>query len=97
MVSHFSSPFKKSFNKTKAIKPRSHCLGVRPCASRQFVAGEPARTGTNLEGIQVHSYQSEHIGQWATPHHHDRRLGGIGRVVPIAFIHGRQCYEPDPV
>jgi len=23
----------------------------------------------------------EHIGQWATPHH--RRLGGIGRVVPI--------------
>ena len=58
--------------------------------------------------------QSEHIGQWATPHHlsdvrrgapswiwdylahsdvticvqnatwHDRRLGGIGRVVPIA-------------
>jgi len=26
--------------------------------------------------------QSEHIGQWATPHH-DRRLGGIGRVVPI--------------
>ena len=26
-------------------------------------------------------WQSEHIGQWATPHH--RRLGGIGRVVPI--------------
>jgi len=25
--------------------------------------------------------QSEHIGQWATPHH--RRLGGIIRVVPI--------------
>ena len=25
--------------------------------------------------------QSELIGQWATPHH--RRLGGIGRVVPI--------------
>jgi len=44
--------------------------------------------------------QSEHIEQWATPHHlsdvhrgghlgfvttwHDRRLGGIGRLVPIA-------------
>ena len=29
--------------------------------------------------------QSEHIGQWATPHHltHDRRLGRIGRVVPV--------------
>jgi len=27
--------------------------------------------------------QSEHIGQWATPH--DRRLGGIGRVVPIGY------------
>jgi len=27
--------------------------------------------------------QSKHIGQWATPHH--RRLGGIGRVVPIEF------------
>ena len=26
-------------------------------------------------------HQSEHIGQRATPH--DRRLGGIGRVVPI--------------
>jgi len=26
----------------------------------------------------VHIVQSEHIGQWATPHH--RRLGGIGRV-----------------
>jgi len=29
-------------------------------------------------------YQSEHIGQWATPHH--RRLGGIGRVVPIDVL-----------
>ena len=27
------------------------------------------------------TWQSELIGQWATPHH--RRLGGIGRVVPI--------------
>jgi len=30
------------------------------------------------------SAQSEHIGQWATPH--DRRLGGINRVVPIGFL-----------
>ena len=30
----------------------------------------------------IRTIQSEHIGQWATPH--DRRLGGIGRVVPIA-------------
>ena len=29
-------------------------------------------------------YQSEYIGQWATPHH--LRLGGIGRVVPIVLI-----------
>ena len=29
--------------------------------------------------------QSEHIGQWATPHH--RRLGGIGRVFPIVRKH----------
>jgi len=27
--------------------------------------------------------QSELIGQWAKPHHQDRRLGGIGRVVSI--------------
>jgi len=26
--------------------------------------------------------ESDHIGQWATPH--DRRLGVIGREVPIA-------------
>jgi len=33
--------------------------------------------------------QSEHIGQWATPH--DRRLGGIGRVVLIVeSVHFRQ-------
>jgi len=34
--------------------------------------------------------QSEHIGQWATPH--DRRLGGIGRVVPIALIQSVVVY-----
>jgi len=38
------------------IKPCSHCHGVRPVASRQFVAGGPGRTGTNREGILVHSY-----------------------------------------
>jgi len=36
--------------------------------------------------IIIHKWeQSEHIGQLATPH----RLGGIGRVVPIAM--GADC------
>ena len=39
-----------------SIKPLSHCPGVRPGASRQFVAGGPGRTGTNREGIRVLSY-----------------------------------------
>ena len=38
------------------IKPRSHCPGVRPGASRQFTAGGPGRTGTNRDGIRVRSY-----------------------------------------
>jgi len=38
------------------LKPRSHCPGVRPGASRQFAAGGPGRTGTNREGIRVRSY-----------------------------------------
>jgi len=38
------------------LKPRSHCPGVRPGASRQFVAGGPGRTWTNREGIRVRSY-----------------------------------------
>jgi len=33
------------------FRPRSHCLGVRPGASRQFAAGGP-----NRDGIQVRSY-----------------------------------------
>jgi len=32
------------------------CPGVRPGASRQFVAGGPGRTGTNREGMRVRSY-----------------------------------------
>ena len=39
-----------------SIKPLSHCPGVRPGASRQFVAGGPGRTGTNREEIRVRSY-----------------------------------------
>jgi len=39
-----------------AFKPRSHCPGVRPAASRQFTAGGPGRTGTNRDGIRVRSY-----------------------------------------
>jgi len=39
-----------------SIKPLSHCPGVRPGASRQFVAGGPGRSGTNREGIRVRSY-----------------------------------------
>ena len=39
-----------------ALKPRSNCHGVRPSASRQFVAGGPGRTWTNRDGIQVRSY-----------------------------------------
>ena len=31
------------------LKPRSHCPGVRPGASRQFTAGGPGRTGTNRD------------------------------------------------
>ena len=38
------------------LKPRSHCPGVRPGASRQFAAGGPGRTGTNRDGILVRSY-----------------------------------------
>jgi len=38
------------------LKPRSHCPGVCPGASRQFAAGGPGRTGTNREGIRVRSY-----------------------------------------
>jgi len=38
------------------IKPRSHCPGVRPGASRQFAAGRPGRTGTNREGFRVRTY-----------------------------------------
>jgi len=38
------------------VKPRSHCPGVRPGASRQFTAGGPGRTGTNRDGIRVRSY-----------------------------------------
>jgi len=38
------------------LKPRSHCPGVRPGASRQFTAGGPGRTGTNRDGNRVHSY-----------------------------------------
>jgi len=39
---------------------------------------------TKVGQLSVTLLQSEHIGQLATPHHrHDRRLGGIGRVVPI--------------
>jgi len=41
-----------------SIKPLSHCPGVRPGASRQFVAGGPGRTGTNHEEIRVRSYIS---------------------------------------
>jgi len=39
-----------------SIKPLSHCPGVRPGASRQFVAGGPGQNGTNREGIRVRSY-----------------------------------------
>ena len=45
-------------------------------------SGSPNCLAAVLIGTPV--CQSEHIGQWATPHHHDRRLGGNGRVVPIA-------------
>ena len=38
------------------LKPRSHCPGVRPGASRQFTAGGPGRTGTNRDGFRVRSY-----------------------------------------
>jgi len=38
------------------VKPRSHCPGVRPGASRQFSAGVPGRTGINRDGIRVRSY-----------------------------------------
>jgi len=38
----------------------------------------------------IHKKQSEHIGQWATPH--DRRLGGIGRVGPTDTRSLRTCY-----
>jgi len=38
------------------LKPRSHCPGVSPGASRQFVAGGPGQTKTNREGIRVRSY-----------------------------------------
>jgi len=37
-------------------KPRSHCPGVRPGASRQFTAGGPGGTGTNRDGIRLRSY-----------------------------------------
>jgi len=37
-------------------KPRSHWPGVRPSASRQFVAGRPGRTETNRDGFRVRSY-----------------------------------------
>jgi len=40
----------------KVENPRSHCPGVRPGASRQFVAGGPVRTGTIREGVLVRSY-----------------------------------------
>jgi len=38
------------------IKPRSHCPGVRPDASRQFLAGGPGRTGRNRKEIRVRLY-----------------------------------------
>jgi len=40
----------------RAVKPRSHCPGVRPGASRQFATGGPRQTGTNRERIRVRSY-----------------------------------------
>jgi len=40
----------------RSLKPRSHCPGVRPGASRQFTAGGPGRIGTNRDGIRVRSY-----------------------------------------
>jgi len=40
----------------KSQNPSSHYPGVRPGASRQFVAGGPARTGIIREGILVRSY-----------------------------------------
>jgi len=38
------------------LKPRSHCPGIRPGASRQFAAGGPGRTRTIRKGIRVRSY-----------------------------------------
>jgi len=40
----------------QSVKPRSHCPGVRPGASRQFTASGPGRTGTIRDGIRVRSY-----------------------------------------
>jgi len=40
----------------KCVKPRSHSPGVRPGASRQFVAGGPGLSGANREDIRVRSY-----------------------------------------
>ena len=38
------------------VKPHSHCPGVRPGVSRQFVAGGPGWTGMNRDEIWVRSY-----------------------------------------
>jgi len=35
------------------LKPRSHCPGVRPGASRQFAAGEPGRIGTEFGCLRI--------------------------------------------
>jgi len=43
-------------NGNSPLKPRSHCPGVRPSASRQFAACGLGQTGRNREGIWVRSY-----------------------------------------
>jgi len=43
---------------TTNLKPRSHCPGVRPGASRQFAAGgpgKPGRIGTEFESVHIFS------------------------------------------
>ena len=72
-----------SFKFTLIFKPLVY--GVRPGATRQFVAGGLGRTGTNREGIRVRSY----ISGSAT----DRTRFGAKRSVPVMLrfttVHSR--------
>ena len=84
-----------------SIKPRSHCPGVRPCASRQYVAGRPGRTGTNCEGIQVRSYipgsASDRTRFGAKIDHGLSRLSyGLLRFIPSVALDALRCVPMHP-